>query len=332
MSRKGRDFELKYAWLNDLNKDYKIITPAKLIDKITGEKREIDVLIEYTDQNGKNRTIAVECRNHKEKQNVMWIEQLIQKKKDLGIDCLICPSTSDFSKASIIKARHYGVELEKAELLDKEQINCLKDRFYCDCYYTYTKIKEMSVVIDNKVLPLHECLIDMNIIERYRLLKIIQIFILPEYNIHNDFSALDIKEDDFFKSDIDTYIDLNRYHIINKDTELYMHYGISVISYKAIIKPLRVSYPLNESLSIFTEEGKNKKYKAVFDDKNEITVGYIGDDYIHVNVKLEPIRHHRLIGGSSSINTVFPKNKKVEYILDNVFENGISECDLEEVQ
>jgi len=45
MSRKGRKFEEDYAWLQDLDSKYKVTSPAFLTDKVTGKKREVDVLL-----------------------------------------------------------------------------------------------------------------------------------------------------------------------------------------------------------------------------------------------------------------------------------------------
>ena len=45
MARKGRDFELAYEWLYDLDKKYKVTCPAYVFDKAAKENREIDVLV-----------------------------------------------------------------------------------------------------------------------------------------------------------------------------------------------------------------------------------------------------------------------------------------------
>ena len=41
MARKGRDFELAYEWLYDLNDKYNVTSPAFLYDKAADEKREV---------------------------------------------------------------------------------------------------------------------------------------------------------------------------------------------------------------------------------------------------------------------------------------------------
>lgn len=82
MARKGREFELAYKWLYGLDSSkYKVTSPAYVYDKTNGRKREIDVLIEYSDTNGDLRKISVECRDRKSKEDSMWIEQLKTKGK-----------------------------------------------------------------------------------------------------------------------------------------------------------------------------------------------------------------------------------------------------------
>ena len=81
MARKGKNFELSYKWLYDLDKDkYKITSPAFLYDPFSERKREIDVLVEFYDKDNIRRKMAIECRDRKNIQDVTWIEQLQQKK------------------------------------------------------------------------------------------------------------------------------------------------------------------------------------------------------------------------------------------------------------
>ena len=70
MARKGRKFELTYKWLYELDKKYRVKSPAYVYDKAADKKREIDVLVEYTDSNGYNRKIAIECRDRKQEEKI----------------------------------------------------------------------------------------------------------------------------------------------------------------------------------------------------------------------------------------------------------------------
>ena len=88
MARKGREFEKAYEWLYSLDERFTVTSPAFLYDKAAEEKREVDVLVEYTDAKGLPRKICIECRDRGKPQDVMWIEQLQQKREDLGLDYL----------------------------------------------------------------------------------------------------------------------------------------------------------------------------------------------------------------------------------------------------
>ncbi len=64
MPRKGKDFELVYKWWYDLDKEkYKVTSPAYLYDQFAERKREIDVLVEFCDNDNVNRKLAIECRS-----------------------------------------------------------------------------------------------------------------------------------------------------------------------------------------------------------------------------------------------------------------------------
>ena len=48
MTRKGREFELAYADMYNLDKEkYTVSSPGYIIDKITGSRREIDAKIKH---------------------------------------------------------------------------------------------------------------------------------------------------------------------------------------------------------------------------------------------------------------------------------------------
>ena len=103
-----------------------VVSPDHLEDKITGTSREVDACI--TLQSG--AIVTVECRDRwtckqgkrsKAKQDVIWIEQLVTKRADLGVSKTIGVSAGGFTKAAIKKAAHYGIELRQmSEVSDVE--------------------------------------------------------------------------------------------------------------------------------------------------------------------------------------------------------------------
>lgn len=154
--KKGREFELIYKKLYDLDKvKYDVQSPAYLEDKITKIKREVDLLIIYKDANNQKTKISVECRDRNSTQDVTWIEQLIQKKNDLDIDFTIAVTTSSFTEPAIIKAKAYGIKIEIAEKIDSDYINKMTNINICNFVFLYTKAIDIEFKTD-KGLIIHK--------------------------------------------------------------------------------------------------------------------------------------------------------------------------------
>ena len=118
LARKGKQFEQAYKWLYDLDKDkYTVTSPAYLYDSFAERKREIDVLVEFRDADNIKRKMAIECRDRSHNQDVMWIEQLQQKKEDLSLDYILATTTADFTTSAIKKAKAHGILIEKLKFL-----------------------------------------------------------------------------------------------------------------------------------------------------------------------------------------------------------------------
>jgi len=150
--RKGRDFELLYEQLyKSLDKEiYTISSPAYLLDQITNQKREIDVLIEYKDSNNKQRRISIECRDRNYVQDVLWIEQLITKKNDLNIDITIATTTSTFTEPAIKKANSYGIILETAQCINAEYISEMTKNKFVTFTFMYSKVTDICFLKKNQ--------------------------------------------------------------------------------------------------------------------------------------------------------------------------------------
>lgn len=81
------------------------------------QPRQIDITIKRD-----NKLTLVECRIHKKKQNVKWIEELIGRKQSLHADAIIAVSSSGFTPGAIKKAEKYGIILRDLLTLTKEEI------------------------------------------------------------------------------------------------------------------------------------------------------------------------------------------------------------------
>lgn len=87
----------------------KVTPSAMLPDVITGEPREVDIYVE-TEVAGHKVTVGIECRAHKRRQGVDWIESVRNKHADLPVHVTVLVSESGFYKPALAKASHYGIK------------------------------------------------------------------------------------------------------------------------------------------------------------------------------------------------------------------------------
>ena len=79
--------------------------------------RQIDITIRREES-----LTIIECRIHKEPQDVTWIEELIGRKISLNADTVIAVSHSGFTIGAIKKAKNFGVILRDFRTLTDEEI------------------------------------------------------------------------------------------------------------------------------------------------------------------------------------------------------------------
>ena len=91
-----------------------------LVDKVTHEEREVDVLIAA---NAANYMIAIglEVVDHSRRAGTPWVENMRAKHANLPVDKLVLVSKRGFTKPALVKARFYGIEtltIERALVTD----------------------------------------------------------------------------------------------------------------------------------------------------------------------------------------------------------------------
>lgn len=99
------------------NQRVRVQSPTQRSDRVTGEAREIDVLVTVSGGHHSS-TIAIECRDRSRKVTVNDVESFWAKCQDTGIDQGIIVSPKGFSKAATAKAAHRGLRclaLEEAQ-------------------------------------------------------------------------------------------------------------------------------------------------------------------------------------------------------------------------
>lgn len=98
--------------------DYIVEESVLEVNKKTGLPREIDIKI--TEKTNPHNKILVECRDHKRKQDVIWIDGLDGKARSLGFKKIIAVSSSGFYGTAIKEAA--SREIETLHLKEAEEI------------------------------------------------------------------------------------------------------------------------------------------------------------------------------------------------------------------
>ncbi len=149
MAREGKDLELLIEMIEKvmLPEGAIITSPDYIQDKITGEKREVDISIRHK-VGSVDILILIECRDRAAAQDVTWIEQVVTKTKDLKANKVIAVSSSRFTKGALTKADHNGIE---TRTLDEITVDVIKRWWAVEKIGVRSKFYEMrsvSVALD----------------------------------------------------------------------------------------------------------------------------------------------------------------------------------------
>lgn len=87
---------------------------AMLRDRVTGERREVDVLVESTTASYQV-SLGIEVISWRRPADTPWVEKMWAKHENLPIDKLVLVSEGGFSKAARRKAEFYGIEVLSVE-------------------------------------------------------------------------------------------------------------------------------------------------------------------------------------------------------------------------
>ena len=330
MPREGREFEQAYEWLYSLDDRFKVTSPAFLFDKAAGIEREVDVLVEYTDDQGLPRKISIECRDRKATQNVMWIEQLQQKREDIGLDYIIATTTSKFSDAAIRKARYHGVVLERAKMLGKSTVDNLQ-QFFFDAFFLNFELLEMNLYTTDKgKMSLAQFVKDLNVMERAAVLKHINAefyFSLDPYQIIEEHH---ISREDFFSKE-DNSIEMRGNNILPADNKPPFFKSVMIIEWRVRARPMKISLPLCDSISVFDgETHSNKDYRAIYgNDEEYFRIGYL-DGKLFTELNLKRRKYKRFVSANLGLNTIIPDGVDIRFDkdFDYIAHNFLGEFDL----
>jgi hypothetical protein len=148
--RKGRDLELLVKDIKALKLPDAIIkSPEYVNDCDTGSPREVDIGIRFSPN--KDYFIAIECRDRGDIQDIIWIEQLISKKRSIGADVLIAVTTSSFTSSAKIKAFKNGVVLRDLKLFTVAEIEKWLEETYIEIDTIQKIVKSISLRTQERV-------------------------------------------------------------------------------------------------------------------------------------------------------------------------------------
>lgn len=99
--------------------DYIVEESVLEVNRKTGMPREIDIRV--TNKKNPKEKILIECRDHKRKQDVTWIDALDGKARSLGFNKVVAVSSSGFYKRTEKEAKSRGIDiLHLREAEDKD--------------------------------------------------------------------------------------------------------------------------------------------------------------------------------------------------------------------
>lgn len=96
-------------------------SPDSIKDLFTGRSREVDTSIRYT-IGTIPILITVECRKRNRVEDVVWIEQLIAKKQNIGASRTVAVSSKGFTDSAIESAKKFGIELRTVSDMSAEEV------------------------------------------------------------------------------------------------------------------------------------------------------------------------------------------------------------------
>jgi hypothetical protein len=144
MTKKSDVFEQQIHRLHELvdGDDAEVTWNDRIPDPDNpGQARQIDITIKRDDE-----LTLVECRLHKERQDVKWVEELIGRKLSLRASAVVAVSASGFTQGAIKKAQAHGVFLRDLNQLTPEEVESWGCSIAMTVYYYEYKDLQLSLL------------------------------------------------------------------------------------------------------------------------------------------------------------------------------------------
>lgn len=128
MPKRSNPFQRLVALLHErIGTDLEVTESRLLTDAITGELREVDVVIQSIVASYPI-CLSIECRDHMRPADVLWIEGVAMKHKHLPTSKLVLWSRSGFTKAALVKANALKIDaISQAEATQVDWAKLARD-------------------------------------------------------------------------------------------------------------------------------------------------------------------------------------------------------------
>ncbi len=149
--KEWREFEQLVARIEKAfaSKGVVVKSPDHIRSLPNGQMREVDASIRF-----KIGTvpilITVECRKRKDKEDILWIEQLVTKKQSISASKTIAVSSSGFSQAAIDKASTENIEVRVVAKISEDDI---RSWIHLDKFWVHELTSRIKGA-DIKLLPI----------------------------------------------------------------------------------------------------------------------------------------------------------------------------------
>lgn len=146
MPKRSNEFQkLVFLVKQQVASDAEVTESKFLQDRLTGTSREVDVCIEKS-IGGHLVRVCIECRDHKRKADVKWIEEMKSKHERLPTNALVLVSREGFTREGVEVAKKYGIETLTFKGVDAASV----DRLFGNLSSIWAKVitlKPTKVVI-----------------------------------------------------------------------------------------------------------------------------------------------------------------------------------------
>jgi len=116
-----RDIQVTMQRVYGLRPDQVVARPRhRIVGKQSGQLREVDVAL-FLDTEAGPLFYAIECRDRKARQDLLWIEQLATKRHDIGADHIAAVARDGFTKPAVRSAEANDIQLYR--LSDRAAFN-----------------------------------------------------------------------------------------------------------------------------------------------------------------------------------------------------------------